>query len=102
MDRVKREISILNSLKHLENVIQLYDVVYDHGSQTISLVFEYFTLVDFYKIFLKLNDVQIKMYLFEILQVVFQKNKFITPIFLRLLTKYILVVSCIEISNQAI
>lgn len=69
MDRVKREIKILHSLNNIENVIQLYDVVIDQPSQTISLVFEYFTLLDFYKIFLKLNEIQIKKYLYEILKV---------------------------------
>ena len=68
-DRVKREIKILFSLKEVENVIKLLDVVFDNSSQTISLVFEFFALMDFHKIFLKLNDVQIKMYLYELLRV---------------------------------
>ncbi len=71
MNRVKRETKILQTVSNIENVIKLYDVVHDQGSQTISLVFEYFSLVDFHKIFLKLNDVQIKLYLFELLQVFF-------------------------------
>lgn len=66
---MKREIKILQALNNIENVIQLYDVVIDQPSQTISLIFEYFTLLDFYKIFLKLNEIQIKKYLYGILKV---------------------------------
>lgn len=60
---------ILQLLRNIENVIHLYDVVYDHGSQTISLVFEYFALLDLNKIIMKLNEVQIKKYFYEILKV---------------------------------
>ncbi|EGR27251.1 hypothetical protein IMG5_199310 [Ichthyophthirius multifiliis] len=68
INKIKREIKILQMLKGGPNIIELLDVVRDNSSQTPSLIFEYIENTDFKSMFPKLTDFDIRHYLYEILK----------------------------------
>lgn len=68
LQKIKKEIMILEELKGGPNVCELYDVVIDTESQSVTLVTEYIEAIDFRILYeqLKIND--IKFYLYNILK----------------------------------
>ncbi|KAJ1463137.1 kinase-like domain-containing protein [Pelagophyceae sp. CCMP2097] len=66
--KIKREIKILQNLCGGKNIIQLLDVVRDPQSKTPSLVFEYIDNTDFKVLYPKLNDLDIRFYINELLK----------------------------------
>lgn len=66
--KIKREIKILQNLNEGKNIVKLLDVVRDPASRTTSLVFEYIEHLDFKVLFPKLNDFDVKYYIYEILK----------------------------------
>ena len=67
--KIKREIKILQNLNEGKNIVKLLDVVRDTASRTTSLVFEHIEHLDFKVLFPKLNDFDVKYYIYEILKV---------------------------------
>ena len=67
--KIKREIKILQNMNEGKNIVKLLDVVRDPASRTTSLVFEYIEHLDFKVLFPKLNDFDVKYYIYEILKV---------------------------------
>lgn len=73
--KVKREIKILNAMKH-PNIVRLNEIVRDPASKTTSLVlnhrtqiFEYIDHQDFRGLFPTLTDLDIRFYLYELMKV---------------------------------
>ena len=67
--RIKREVKILTNLIEGPNIVQLKDFIVDHGSKTPSLVYEYVETVDWRELYPKLNDLEIRYYVYQILKV---------------------------------
>ena len=67
--KIKREIKILQNLSGGKNIVNLIDVVRDPTSKTPSLIFEYIENLDFKLLFPKLNDFDVRYYMYEILKV---------------------------------
>lgn len=67
--KIKREIKILQNLSGGKNIVNLIDVVRDPTSKTPSLIFEYIENLDFKVLFPKLNDFDVRYYMYEILKV---------------------------------
>jgi len=66
--KIKREIKILQNLAGGTNIIKLLDTVKDPVSKTSSLIFEHVDNTDFKVLFLTLNDMDIRYYIFELLK----------------------------------
>jgi casein kinase II subunit alpha len=66
--KIKREIKILENLRGGTNIINLLDTVRDPLSKTCSLIFEYVDAMDFKVLFPTLQDIDIRLYMFELLK----------------------------------
>lgn len=63
-----REIKILETIRGGVNCVGMTSVCFDNMSKTICLVFEYLCETNFKEIFLKLNDEEVRYYMFQILK----------------------------------
>ncbi|RPA88155.1 Pkinase-domain-containing protein [Ascobolus immersus RN42] len=66
--KIKREIKILQNLSGGPNIVSLLDVVRDNQSKTPSLIFEYVNNTDFRTLYPKLEDMDVRYYIFELLK----------------------------------
>ncbi|OHT12272.1 CMGC family protein kinase [Tritrichomonas foetus] len=66
--KINKEIKILEELKGGPNVCELYDVVYDPESQSITLVMEYIENVDFRVLYDQFTLPDLKYYMYQILK----------------------------------
>lgn len=66
--KIKREIKILQNLSNGPNIVKLLDVVRDPSSKTPSLIFEYIENQDFKILFPKLQDNEVRFYIYEVLK----------------------------------
>lgn len=66
--KIKREIKILQNLSNGPNIVKLLDVVRDPSSKTPSLIFEYIENQDFKILFPKLQDNEVRYYIYEVLR----------------------------------
>lgn len=66
--KINKEIKILEELKGGPNVCQLYDVVFDSESQSITLVMEYIESIDFRVLYEQLTLADVKFYTYNILK----------------------------------
>ncbi|OZJ05126.1 Casein kinase II subunit alpha [Bifiguratus adelaidae] len=66
--KIKREIKILQNLAGGQNIIALLDVVRDPQSKTPSLIFENVNNTDFKILYPRLQDYDIRYYMFELLK----------------------------------
>ena len=69
MIKIRREIMILRYLQGGPNVINLLDVVKDPQTRTPSFVFEFVDNVDDEEFYPTLPDMDIRLYVFELLRV---------------------------------
>jgi casein kinase II subunit alpha len=67
-EKINREIKILQTLFGGPNIVKLYDVIRDPVSKTPSLVFEHIPNVESKYLFPRLNDIDIRLYLFKLLE----------------------------------
>ena len=67
--KIKREIKILRNLAGGPNVIRLMDIVHDVDSRSNSLVMEYVDNTDWKELFNSFTEVEIKHYVFQLLDV---------------------------------
>ena len=67
-EKIYREIKILQTLFGGPNIVKLYDVIRDPVSKTPSLVFEQIPNTESKILFPKLNDLDIRIYLFKLLE----------------------------------
>ena len=66
--KIKREIKILQNLSGGPNIVKLLDVVRDPSSKTPSLIFEYLENQEFKTLYPKLNDFDVRYYIYEVLR----------------------------------
>jgi casein kinase II subunit alpha len=66
--RYNREIKILRNLEGCPNIIKLLDIVKDQSTNTPALIFEYVNNTHFRTLYPKLNDFEIRYYLYELLK----------------------------------
>lgn len=66
--KIMREIKILETIRGGVNCINMTSVCFDNMSKTICLVTEFICETNFKEIFLKLNDEEIRYYMFQILK----------------------------------
>eukprot|EP00009_Paramoeba_aestuarina_P002802 CAMPEP_0201522472 /NCGR_PEP_ID=MMETSP0161_2-20130828/17584_1 /ASSEMBLY_ACC=CAM_ASM_000251 /TAXON_ID=180227 /ORGANISM="Neoparamoeba aestuarina, Strain SoJaBio B1-5/56/2" /LENGTH=340 /DNA_ID=CAMNT_0047921321 /DNA_START=28 /DNA_END=1050 /DNA_ORIENTATION=- len=66
--KIKREIKILENLSGGPNIIQLLDVVRDNPTKTHCLVFEHVNNTDFKTLYHRLDDSDIRYYIYELLK----------------------------------
>lgn len=66
--KIRREIKILHNLRGGPNVINLLDVVKDPITRTPAIIFEHVDNNDFKTLYGKLQDYDIRFYMFEILK----------------------------------
>jgi len=67
-EKINREIKILQTLFGGPNIVKLYDVVRDPVSKTPSLIYEHIPNLESKYIFPRLNDFDIRLYLYRILE----------------------------------
>ena len=65
--KIKREIKVLQNLSGGVNIIQLLDMVRDPQSKTPALIFEHVNNFDFKTLYPKLTDLEVRYYIFELL-----------------------------------
>ena len=68
LEKINREISILQALCGGTNIIQLLDLVRDPTSLTPSLIFEKVNAVDHKTLYPTLSDLDVRYYIFELLK----------------------------------
>ncbi|GJJ75587.1 casein kinase II subunit alpha [Entomortierella parvispora] len=66
--KIKREIKILQNLTGGPNIITLFDIVRDPQSKTPSLIFECVDNDDFRTLYPKLEDGDVRFYMYQLLQ----------------------------------
>ena len=72
--KIKREIKILLNLRGGINVISLLDILKDPASKTTTLVFDYIHSPDHKELFAKFTDLDIRIYMYELLKVTLQNS----------------------------
>ncbi|KIN03145.1 hypothetical protein OIDMADRAFT_40784 [Oidiodendron maius Zn] len=68
LEKIKRQIKVLQNLAHGPNIIALRDIVMDDESRTPSLIFEYVNNVDFRSLYPRFVDHDIRFYIYELLK----------------------------------
>ena len=68
--KILREIKILYNLQEGPNVVKLLDIVRDNVTKTPSLVFEHINNVDYKLIFPKIQENDLKYYMYELFRVI--------------------------------
>lgn len=66
--KIQREIKVLQTLKGGPNIINLIDTIKDSRTQTCSYVFEYVNSLDFKVLYPKLQDNDVRYYMYELLR----------------------------------
>lgn len=72
--KVLREVKILKTLENIQGVPRLLDIVKDNSTKTPSLILDHSENEDFLALFTKLEELDAKFYLWEILRILDQAN----------------------------
>ncbi len=66
VEKIYREIKILQTLYGGPNIVKLYDVVKDPSSNTPSLIYEFIPNIESKVLFPRLTDADVRLYLYKL------------------------------------
>ena len=72
--KVLREVKILKVLEHVAGVPRLLDIVKDNSTKTPSLILQHVECQDFFKLAGKVDELDVKFYLWEVLRILDQAH----------------------------